>query len=197
MVEEERVQHLAEEERGAGREDTRTREAVVATTGEVLTYDLTPIEAYFHSSCGGQTESGRTALGRDLPYLQSVECPCGHEVGTGWTLELGASQLKKVHLDAEDLKVRLRSQTGRALSIGDGKKVVDAVTFRQLLGYDQVKSLWFSVKATDDGIKLVGRGMGHGAGLCQWGSKVLAEEGWDYRQILEHYYPNTEIQKMY
>ena len=58
---------------GVNREDPRTRAAVEATRGEVLTYELAPIEAYFHASCGGRTESGWAALQRDLPYLRSVE----------------------------------------------------------------------------------------------------------------------------
>jgi stage II sporulation protein D len=185
---------------GANREDPRTRAAVDATAGEVLTYDMQPIEAYFHASCGGQTESGRTALGRDLPYLKAVDCPCGHDPSTHWTLSLTETQLKKVKLDTEKLKVRTRSQTGRAVSLGDGKRTVDAVTFRQVLGYDQVKSLWFSVTSSgdDDGtVKLTGRGLGHGAGMCQFGSRMLAEDGWDYLQILAHFYPGAELQKMY
>jgi stage II sporulation protein D len=68
---------LSQVYKGIHREAAKTREAVVATQGEVLTFDLAPVEAYFHASCGGHTEAGREALGRDLPYLQSVDCPCG------------------------------------------------------------------------------------------------------------------------
>ncbi len=42
-------------------------------------------------------------------------------------------------------------------------------------------------------VDLYGRGSGHGVGLSQWGAKTLAERGWDYRQILEHYFPGTTI----
>src|SRR5919204_152232 len=54
---------------GLRREDERTRAAVEATRGEVLTWELQPIEAYFHAACGGHTEEGLPALSRDLPYL--------------------------------------------------------------------------------------------------------------------------------
>jgi stage II sporulation protein D len=61
-----------------------------------------------------------------------------------------------------------------------------------------VKSLDFEVQTRGDDFKLVGRGFGHGAGLCQWGAKLYAErEGWDYRKILEHYYPGAQLQQMY
>jgi stage II sporulation protein D len=38
-----------------------------------------------------------------------------------------------------------------------------------------------------------GFGWGHGAGLCQWGAKRWAEKGWDFRQILRHYYPEASL----
>ncbi|MDU4697613.1 MAG: SpoIID/LytB domain-containing protein [Paenibacillus sp.] len=41
----------------------------------------------------------------------------------------------------------------------------------------------------------VGRGNGHGLGLSQWGAKGLADSGYDYRQILQHYYQNVTLVK--
>jgi stage II sporulation protein D len=42
-----------------------------------------------------------------------------------------------------------------------------------------------------------GGGFGHGRGLCQAGLKGMALEGYNYRQILEHYYPKAQIKKIY
>ncbi|MBS2027124.1 MAG: SpoIID/LytB domain-containing protein [Deltaproteobacteria bacterium] len=183
---------------GAGREDARTRAAVQATAGQILTFDLAPIEAYFHASCGGKTESGKAALGRDLPYLRPVSCPCTEDPKTSWSLELPDRVVSKdFHVDADDLKVAVRSTTGRALALTDGAHRIDAVTFRRVLGYDKVKSLGFVIEHAGDKLELKGRGLGHGAGLCQIGAKVLAEKGWGYQRILEHYYPGAVIQRMY
>lgn len=41
----------------------------------------------------------------------------------------------------------------------------------------------------------VGRGNGHGLGLSQWGAKGMADSGYDYREILQHYYQNVTIAK--
>jgi stage II sporulation protein D len=71
------------------------------------------------------------------------------------------------------------------------------VLFRERIGYSRVKSLAFELEAHGDRLTLSGRGFGHGAGLCQWGAKALADQGWDFRQILEHYYPGTELQALY
>ena len=38
------------------------------------------------------------------------------------------------------------------------------------------------------------RGYGHGVGLSQRGASAYADKGWDYVQILEHYYKGAKVQ---
>ena len=38
-----------------------------------------------------------------------------------------------------------------------------------------------------------GAGFGHGVGMSQYGALGYAEHGWDYKQILGHYYTDTAI----
>src|SRR4029079_18657489 len=40
---------------------------------------------------------------------------------------------------------------------------------------------------------LSGHGWGHGIGMAQWGANGYAQHGWDYRQILAHYYQGTTV----
>ena len=42
---------------------------------------------------------------------------------------------------------------------------------------------------------LAGKGFGHGVGLCQWGAKLLAEQGKSPEEIVQFYHRNVEIQK--
>ena len=44
---------------------------------------------------------------------------------------------------------------------------------------------------------LQGAGWGHGVGLCQIGAAVMSTQGYNYRQILSHYFPNTTLEKQY
>jgi SpoIID/LytB domain protein len=44
---------------------------------------------------------------------------------------------------------------------------------------------------------LYGAGWGHGVGLCQIGAAVMAELGYQFDEILNHYFPNTELKKIY
>lgn len=44
---------------------------------------------------------------------------------------------------------------------------------------------------------LRGAGWGHGVGLCQIGAAVMGEKGYNYNQILQHYFVGSEITKIY
>ncbi|MDQ3264892.1 MAG: SpoIID/LytB domain-containing protein [Myxococcota bacterium] len=183
---------------GLAREDARTRAAVEATRGQVLTYDLAPIEAYFHASCGGKTESGLQALGRPLPYLRPVACGCGALASSHWNLTLPREELATLFPGASGLTPDGLTATGRVRRVQLGGVETDAVRFRAKVGYSRVRSLAFEVVSSDQrAFHLRGRGSGHGAGMCQWGAKLYADQGWDYLQILSHYYPGTELQTLY
>lgn len=46
---------------------------------------------------------------------------------------------------------------------------------------------------SQDIFTLHGRGWGHGVGLCQIGAAVMAKQGFDYQQILTHYFPHSQL----
>ena len=181
------------------------RAAAAATVGEVLALGMEPVEAYFHASCGGRTEGGLAALGRDLPYLVSVPCGrCDRAPKVRWSLELSPQELAHaagLPGAATAARIASRSPTGRAERIevraGDKIATVAATDLRQRLGFSRLPSLAFELHAHQGAFVLDGRGQGHGAGLCQWGAAGFAREGKTYREILAHYYPGVEIVRMY
>ena len=65
------------------------------------------------------------------------------------------------------------------------------------MGWNAVPSNNFSLRRETDGqVLLEGIGQGHGVGLCQRGARAMAENGATFREILEHYFPNTTIEQM-
>lgn len=64
---------------------------------------------------------------------------------------------------------------------------------RKALSSSHLKSSAFEIEKSPDGFVLRGRGWGHGVGLCQIGAAAMAAQGYDYRQILSHYYVGAEI----
>ena len=69
-------------------------------------------------------------------------------------------------------------------------------TLRLILGPSVVKSTRFVVESTHGSFRFIGTGYGHGVGMSQWGAYGLAKKGAGYRDILEYYYPGTELISM-
>lgn len=67
------------------------------------------------------------------------------------------------------------------------------LAIRKALSSSHLKSSAFEIEKSPDGFVLRGRGWGHGVGLCQIGAAAMAAQGYDYRQILSHYYVGAEI----
>ena len=67
------------------------------------------------------------------------------------------------------------------------------LAIRKALSSSHLKSSAFEIEKSSDGLVLKGRGWGHGVGLCQIGAAAMAAQGYDYRQILSHYYVGAEI----
>ncbi len=70
------------------------------------------------------------------------------------------------------------------------------------LSYGQVRIRLFTSQAPEsvvftviegDSVILKGRGYGHGVGLCQEGTMVMAEKGFTFRQIIDFYYRGVII----
>lgn len=193
---------------GADIEDNRAAKAVLETEGEVLTYADSVIQAFYHSNCGGHTESARNVWGNDLPYLQGVECGyCLSAPSARWEVSLPLkkveSQLKTAGYNLSGLiSVRCGelNRSGRLktvyLSSAKGEKVISGVDFRKAIGYSVIKSTNFTITGRGDELLFSGSGNGHGVGLCQWGGKQRAADGFSYREILSYYYAGTTIARL-
>ena len=63
-------------------------------------------------------------------------------------------------------------------------------------GGEILNSTYFSVVGPADargGVRLEGRGYGHGIGMCQWGAIGRARAGQGFRTILQAYFPGTTV----
>lgn len=190
---------------GSGSEDSAARNAVTETRGEVLFYGGAVAQALYHSSCGGHTESAGNLWGKDIPYLRGV----GDEFCTDapdyfWTyrtyLEYILATIRERGYKVDDkrmIKIMERNRSGRVRRLEIGGVKMSGKVFREMIGYNRIKSTKFHVDMEEDEVIFHGSGSGHGVGMCQWGAKGMAGEGFDYRGILRHYYPGTKVKKVY
>lgn len=193
---------------GATKEHPRTTTAVVETQGQILVYEGKPIGAFFHANCGGSTERIDVVWGTpDRPYLPCRRCTWGtaapwyvwrrsltdEEILTGLKAK-GTVQGKKL----QSISITDKGPSGRAAHIkvrtDAGTYTMLANDFRIALNPEKIRSTLFTeLRRINNGYVFAGRGWGHGVGMCQWGAKGQAEQGKDYREILEHYYPGATL----
>lgn len=80
---------------------------------------------------------------------------------------------------------------GSKATVVIGKELI----VRRFLSESHLKSARFTVTWTpDDHLILDGSGWGHCVGLCQIGAAVMAYSGYNFSQILEHYYPGSKLE---
>jgi stage II sporulation protein D len=195
---------------GAAAEDMAAVSAVRATAGEVLMYADEPALTVYHSNAGGMTEASRAVWSRDYPYLVSVESPFDSGAPRyQWDYTASAAELGERLRgsgrsigDPKELEVVETTPAGRvkALAVRDaqGREIrVTGEELRSILGYSVLRSAMFGVERGAEMFIFRGRGSGHGVGLSQWGAKGMAEKGYSYRQILLHFYPGTELTKVW
>jgi len=202
---------------GRSGETDAIRQAVQATAGWVLTYRGKVFPSYFHSTCGGNTTSAAWVFGdEEIPPLRGVPCDgCGWSSSHRWKLALTLRQVEGLLKGwAEENKIAMGELKGlsgveplpggylRYVKVvhGGGSFEMRADVFRRVLnrGGLGLKSTSFEVSEgpSPGTIVLEGRGFGHGVGMCQYGA------GWkgrsmDFGRILAHYYPDSELKKVY
>jgi stage II sporulation protein D len=178
--------------------------AVQETRGQVLLWEGDLFPAFYHSESGGYTEDPRLVFAaRNLPALRPVVCP--FSAGSPhfyWNLDVklpDLSELLRKHdvgvgtVTAVHVSERTASLRATVVTVTGTRGTVRlrGNDFRRIVGYDVLKSTLFAVAVDGRTARFAGRGYGHGVGMCQWGSKGMAEQGYTARQILEHYYPGT------
>jgi stage II sporulation protein D len=190
-------------------EDSRADRGVKETTGEVLTYNNNVIQAFYHSNCGGHTEAAENVWGYDLPYLKGVDCSyCLSTPAARWEQTIPIIRIETLlHNNGYqvaglmDIKTVSKNRSGRvtdlALITAKGRMTISAVNLRKAIGYTVIKSTNFEVRIAGDDAVFTGIGYGHGVGLCQWGARQRAADGFDYREILSYYYPGVKLEKFY
>lgn len=182
----------------------KAERAVVETEGEVITYDGQLIEAVYFSCSGGSTEPAVAVWGTDVPYLQAVDSG-GEEAASKFKSrkELSISEFQSVILKenpSTDFKCApeqwvmevVASQGGGVEKIKIGGQWFSGTKIRSLFGLNSSK---FYISVFDDKVTFEVLGYGHRVGMSQYGANAMAEEGYDYRHILKHYYTGVDIQK--
>ena len=173
----------------------KIKQAVEETKGEIMVYNDEIIDALFFSTAPGYTENSEDVFSSSLPYLRSVESSWdknapNYENTKSFTLEefknlLGLNSVSNIIVGE-------RSNTGRIKTL-----IIDNVTLKanDIRTKLNLRSTYFDYDIENNNITFTTYGYGHGVGMSQYGAKYMAEEGYSYKEILEHYYTDIKIIK--
>lgn len=183
--------------------------------------------AYYCSICGGHTENTKNVFGDSAVAMDGVACPFCREMTRPslfyWPMakfdKKTVSQrildryphlrdLEKIEkIEAADesvydsnnfkriTRVMLTGSNGKTsyLRAEDMRLAIDTTgskiqsTSCTIINNETDKEFWF----------VAGRGFGHGAGLCQYGTREMARQGKNAQQILSFYYPGSRVKILY
>jgi stage II sporulation protein D len=210
---------------GVDGESDYTNNIVDETRSQILTFTNEPAIIFYHSTCGGNTESASNVFTNvDVDYLKGVKdgspSNCMISPRYEWTeiipeykiinylknrglINNNNYSIKVVKINSrfnsgrvKEMEFKLSSRIGEEISVklfgNNIRSVIRTADNKSIL-----RSSYFEISQASDGnIVIKGKGSGHGVGLCQWGAINLSRKGIGYEEILEHYYPGTQINKI-
>jgi len=172
----------------------KIKQAVEETKNMTIKYQGQYIDAVYHSTSNGKTEDSKEVWGNEVPYLKSVDSTWDinstpylktieKDINAIWTI-LG------IDLEYDKVQVLTRNESNRVTSVQIGNKSYSGVEFRNLLG---LRSADFDIIKDNQNLIITTRGYGHGVGMSQYGANEMAKKGYNYQQIINHYYTNVTI----
>ena len=178
---------------------SRIKDAVISTRGKYLTYNGEVVNAFFFSTSVGKTENCVDIFGGNLPYLVSVDSSWDEEVSPvfavekKYTLNDFYEYLKLPYDDIVNINILDTTSTGRIKKILINNKEFTGSEVANLLS---LRSAFFEINQEADEVIINTKGYGHGVGMSQYGALGMAKHGYNYEEILKHYYTNVEISNL-
>lgn len=191
---------------GRSAERYRTNLAVDRTHREILKFEGEVFPTYFHSNSGGHTAAAQELGWENIAPLTGVKDDFAKGMpGYNWKRNFRSGDIQKQLLEKgldvgviKDIRIISRTSSGRAgtLQIISRKGKVTrlpASKFRSIIGPNVLRSTLFDIEMKGWFFDVIGRGWGHGVGMCQWGAHAFAKKRAGYEQILQYYYPGSEL----
>jgi stage II sporulation protein D len=199
--------------------------AVEETADIVLYFNNKPAEVFYHSTCGGIIEDAKNVFIKlDVPYLKMKadgdEPFCKNSTMFSWIENYTVEKLRNLLLQSNminhqsstitDVYISKKFESGRVeeLTIIFENDLSVKLSFRDIRNVlrrndtgGMLKSQFFEIEKNEkegklNEIRLKGKGFGHGVGMCQWGALFQSKIGKNFTDILEFYFPGTELEEI-
>ncbi len=172
----------------------KLKEVVNDTKDMVMTYDGEIIASFYYSMSNGYTEDAKEVFGIEKAYLKPVQSKedtnnGNYEITSVMSKEEFCSRLG-IECSMITIDNIILTPSNRVSSIMINGQDFLGTQIRSLLN---LRSTDFTISEDNDDIYITTKGFGHGVGMSQYGAELMAEEGYNYDDILKHYYQNITI----
>ena len=166
---------------------------VKSTHNEVIKRDNKILRTYYFSMSNGYTENSQTVF-NDTTFTSVKSLENENTPNYKFQKTFSSSDLNKLlNISSIDIQNIERNETNHVKSITINNKTYTGIEFRKLLN---LRSTDFTIEKQDNNYIITTIGYGHGVGMSQYGANQMAKEGSSYKEILNHYYENTEISEI-
>ena len=166
---------------------------VKSTRNEVIKRDNKILRTYYFSMSNGYTENSQTVF-NDTTFTSVKSLENENTPNYKFQKTFSSSDLNKLlNMSNIDIQNIERNETNHVKSITINNKTYTGIEFRKLLN---LRSTDFTIEKQDNNYIITTIGYGHGVGMSQYGANQMAKEGSSYKEILNHYYENTEISEI-
>lgn len=156
-----------------------------ATDGMVVWYDNQLAFVPYHQVSNGKTRDAKEVLGTNqYPYLTAKECPKDKE---------SELYFKSIVLPISEIEILEKDSSGYVLSLKAGEETCSGENFRYAYG---LASSSFEIQKTENELRVVTQGVGHGLGMSQYTANAMAKDGASYQTILEYFFEKTELKEV-
>ena len=181
---------------GLSKYESLIPKAVISTQGIVIVdSEIELITAAFSSNCGGKTRNAEDVWSKEVSYLKSnSDTFCLDMPHAKWTKSITKSEWNK--FEKSENSPSLQAYSGSESIIMDDTfseflyRKTDLNSIRRKFNLNSTR---FVIEEKNEHVLFVGRGFGHGVGLCQEGAIHMAELGFSYKEILDFYYTDIHL----
>lgn len=156
------------------------------TRGQILTYQGEKVVLPYCYATTGNTRDGAALLHNgEYGYLVSVETPQDRQAD---------DHISSIYYPGTDYhketEILSCDPYGYVLTLRAGGELMSGEAFRRML---DLPSSAFTLQEIHGKTRILCRGQGHGLGFSQYGGNVLAAQGKNCAQILQHYFPRLTL----
>lgn len=171
--------------------------AVEDTKNLIMKYNNQVIESYYFAMSNGYTEKSSLVFNQDRDYLDSVKVEYDNSSLNNFEKTITFTKEEfcaKLNLPNQNIVINNidRSSTNRVKTITINNICFKGTEIRKLLN---LRSTDFNINISNN-IIITTRGYGHGVGMSQYGANGMANAGYNYKDILNYYYKNIQIDKI-